>query len=246
MLNSKQFRLQMAAAGVFCAPVLIFFVGCHAAATGHNLEGKRLVQQGQYGPALQRFQEAVIRDPSNADGYYNMAATYHRMGEQSGHREHLTQAETLYYQCLEKDPNHVDCRRGLAVLLAKTNRRDQAFSMLKTWAASNPSSADARVELARLHFELGDQETAKRQLDEALALDPGNPRVWSARGFMREREGDPIQALANYQRSYQMDSFQPGVAARIASLRQSTNSLLAPPASGDTRTVNAGNSASPF
>ena len=39
----------------------------------------------------------------------------------------------------------------LAVLLAETGRQDQAFTLLKNWASTDPKSADARIELARLY-----------------------------------------------------------------------------------------------
>ena len=84
------------------------------AATGQNLEGVRLYQQGEYPAAMQKFQQAVATDPASADAYYNMAATVHRMGTLGSNPEMLQQAETLYNQCLDLNADHVDCHRGLA------------------------------------------------------------------------------------------------------------------------------------
>ena len=192
--------------------------GCRIVADGQNIEGVRLERQGQHHAALQQFQQAITSNPTNADAYYNMAATYHRIGIQQKDQKQLDQAETLYNQCLDLNENHVDCRRGLAVLLTETDRSDRAFNLMKNWANSSPQVADARVELARLYEEAGDYETAKLHLNKAILLDQHNSRAWAALGNIREQLGDTQQALANYQRSYNLNSFQPGVAQRIASL----------------------------
>jgi len=199
-------------------------------ADGQNMEGVRLVQQGQDQPALQRFQQALSSDPRNADAYYNMAATYHRMASQRKDQQMFAQAETLYNQCLDLNENHVDCRRGLAVLLVETGRSDRAFDMLKNWANASPQSADARIELARLYEESGDQETAKLNLQQAITLDQHNARAWAALGKIRESMGDREQALANYQRAYGINTFQPAVAQRIAELSQGTTAIYGQPA----------------
>ncbi|MDA1055705.1 MAG: tetratricopeptide repeat protein [Planctomycetota bacterium] len=192
--------------------------GCRMVADGQNIQGVRLQQQGQHHAALQSFQQAIASNPTNADAYYNMAATYHRIGVEQKDQRQLEQAETLYNQCLDLNENHVDCRRGLAVLLTETNRSGRAFNLMKNWANSSPQLADARVELARLYEESGDYETAKLHLHKANQLDQHNSRAWAALGNIREQLGDTQQALANYQRSYNLNSFQPGVAQRIASL----------------------------
>ncbi len=192
--------------------------GCRMVADGQNLEGVRLEQQGQHQAALQQFQQVITSNPTNADAYYNMAATYHHMGIQQNDQKQLDQAELLYNQCLDLNEDHVDCRRGLAVLLTETNRSDRAFNLMKNWANASPQLADARVELARLYEEAGDYETAKLHLNKAILLDQHDSRAWAALGNIREQLGDTQQALANYQRSYNLNSFQPGVAQRIASL----------------------------
>ena len=233
-------RLRIAsrlAAAIGLAGLLACFPGCKVAADGQNLEGVRLFQQGQYYPALQQFQKAVATNPTNADAYYNMAATLHRMGSQKGDQQALAQAETLYNQCLDLDENHADCRRGLAVLLVETGRPDRAFALLKNWATSSPNVSDARIELARLYEEFGDLETAKLHLNQAVMVDQNNHRAWAALGRIRERTGDYQQALANYQRSWSLNSLQPAVAERIASLNRTILGGTGTTTANDPRTV---------
>jgi tetratricopeptide (TPR) repeat protein len=221
---------------------LALLSGCRYAAVGQNIEGTRLLAQGNYNGALQRFQQAVANDPASADAYYNMGRTFHEIGKQTSNEEQLATAETLYNQCLDVEPDHVDCHRALAVLLVDTERPDRAFALLRNWATRSPNNADARIELARLYHEFGDTETARLHLDDAIALDLTNPRAWTARGNLREEQGDVRQALENYQRSYQLNTLQPALAQRIASLQRSNQSGLSLPTFNGTRTVNNGGS----
>ncbi|MBN1395572.1 MAG: tetratricopeptide repeat protein [Pirellulales bacterium] len=200
--------------------LLISLVGCGSfAAQGRNSEGVRLFEQSQYQQALQQFQEATYADPTNPNGYYNLAATYHRLGRLERRQSDLDQAENYYNLCLDRNPNHVECYRGLAVLLAEQGRKDEAFRLLEGWTQRQPGLADARVELARLNEEYGNRQAAKEILIEALAVDPNNTRALSALGKIREDAGDAAQALANYQRSFNLDNRQPQLAARLAALQ---------------------------
>jgi len=223
------------------ALIALATAGCKVAADGQNLQGARLYQSGQYDVAMQKFQKAVATDPTNADGYYNMACTMHRMGTARNDQNLLNQAETLYNQCLDLDENHADCHRALAVLLVETGRSDKAFNLMKNWAVRIPKSADARIELARLYEEFGDPEAAKTYLTEAVNLDQYNSRAWNALGRLREQSGEYSQALANYQRSYSVNQFQPEIMERMAALNRTIASQYAGSTSaGDTRTVNTG------
>ncbi|MDB4477265.1 tetratricopeptide repeat protein [bacterium] len=203
---------------VLPATLLLTVAGCQWAASGHNTTGTQLYEQGQYTAALQRFQKVISTDPQNADGYYNLAATTHRLGNQRGDQEMLTQAESLYNQCLDHDPNHLECHRGLAVLLVDTGRNDRAFALMKNWATQNPGNAEARIELARLYEEANDPSTAMKYLEDAVQKDANNPRAWLALAKLRQQSGDLPQALQNYQQSLAINPAQPMAAAEVTKL----------------------------
>ncbi len=233
-LHSRLTYLTLSA--VLALGVTCLGTGCQFEATGQNIDGRRLYDQGQYTAALQKFQQAAAKDPRSADAYYNMASTYHRMGTQSGNASYYSQAEDLYNQCLNLDANHVDCHRALSVLLVETKRPDKAFTLLKNWAASNPTNSEALVELARINLEFGKADVSRQYLEHAVQLDQRNPRAWRALAKMREDSGDLQQALANYHRSYSLNGFQPDVATRIAHLQKSVNAQQST-LPGDTRWV---------
>jgi Flp pilus assembly protein TadD len=222
--------------------------GCRWTSMGQNTMGVQLYQQGQFGEALQQFQAAQRTDPSNADTYYNLAATYHRLGVIQKDQNLIEQAERLYNQCLDIDPNHTDCHRALAVLLVESDRPDRAFALLKNWASANPTLAAPRVELARMHQEFGQLRVAEQMLDEALTIEPNNYLAWTERGRLREEAGDIEQALRNYNQSLALNGMQPQLYQRTASLnlrladQRLSGGQLAPLGSGQPGTSGGGTS----
>jgi Tfp pilus assembly protein PilF len=213
--------------------------GCSTVATGYNMQGARLYQQGQYYAAMEKFQAAMANNPADANAYYNLASTMHQLAATQNDPNLIIQAEALYNQCLDRNPNHPECHRALAVLLVQTDRSDRAFTLMKNWAMRSPQNADARVELARLYQEFGDTKTAELQLQQAIQLDQHNTRAWTAMAHLRESKGDVQQAMANYQRAYVLNGYNPALAQRIEALNQTATPapLTAPLSDGLTRTV---------
>jgi len=198
--------------------------GCNGlAAQGMNAEGVRLFEQARYEEAIDRFHKAISENPNNADGYYNLASAYHRLWTLNKRETDLKQADQYYRMCLDRNLNHRDCHRGLAVLMVEQGRREEAFGLLEEWAQREPTLPAPRIELARIYEEQGDLDNAKRYLLEALAVDHDNARALAALGRLREQTGETVQALADYQRSLWHDRFQPEVAARADALKAALN-----------------------
>ena len=193
--------------------------GCTWNPKSLNSQGVGLFQQGNHDGALALFHQALSLDPNNPNFYYNLARVHHEKGRRYQDPQELQKAETYYNLCLDRDPNHTDCYRGLAVLLVQQGRREAAFTLLKRWAMRSPHLADPKIELARLYEETGDLTAAKEQLLAALRVEPNNARALAALGHVRERQGDLVQALADYQRSLAINPAQPKVALRAAALQ---------------------------
>ena len=199
---------------------MIGLTGCQNSGGSMNQQGVRLFQQGQSPAAIRKFQESIAANPGNFDAIYNLAASYHHYGRQSGDQRVLSQAESLYNQCLDVQPNHVACHRGLAVLLVDTDRSQRAFNLLRNWVDRVPNLSDARIELARLHDEFNEPESAQRYLTEAIDINPQDARAWTALAQIRESQGQLAQALNNYEQAYRLNQYQPGVTTKIASLQR--------------------------
>ena len=126
--------------------LLSILVACLAAGPGcstiasreMNADGVRLFEQSRYPEAIRQFERAIDANPSDADGYYNLAAAYHRQGAFSGRTTELAQAERYYNLCLDRNPEHRECHRGLTVLLAQQGRTEEAFRRLQELERPEP------------------------------------------------------------------------------------------------------------
>ena len=83
--------------------------------------------------------------------------------------------ETHYRQALERDPLLDAARLGLAETLRKSHRNAEAAALFEVYLARHTDDAVAFSGAGRNDLELGDQESAIRRLDRALALDPRDP-----------------------------------------------------------------------
>lgn len=194
--------------------------GCQFTARGQNLQGVERFKLGDYNGAATHFQQAIRTNPNNADAHYNLGALYHRYAETNKDPGLLAIAEREYQQTLVLDPNHPDARRGYTVLLTESNRAAEAYASLKQWAEKNPSSANPRIELARLYQLSGDKNSAEQLLQQAMQIDPNNAQAWAVIGKLREDSGDYSAALANYQRAYQLNpTAQVATQQKIAELQ---------------------------
>ena len=208
--------------------------GCGGIARNDNAAGVQLYQQGNYLGAADHFQQALAKQPGNADCFYNLGATYHQQSKLFGRPADLQTAEQYYHLCLARNPNHEACQRGLAVLLVEENRRDEAMAQLQQWAQRQPGNPNPQIEIARLCQEHGDLREAENHLIDSLAIAPDNPRALVALGQVRELEGNSAQAASNYSRALAIDPKQPTVAARAATLSAAeagTSRLAAMPTS---------------
>ncbi|QGJ69506.1 Tetratricopeptide repeat protein [Planctomycetales bacterium 10988] len=232
--------------GMLCCGMVS--LGCNGfRSQGMNSEGTRFYQQGNFQAANQRFLQAIQIDPENADGYYNLGATYHQLARQSQQAANYDLAEDYYNRCLDRNGDHVECYRALAVMLVERGRSEDANRLMQGWLQRSPTLADARVEYARLLEEFSEPDRSKQLLEEALLIDPRHPRALAALGNLYEKSGDPqqqIQALQLYERSLASNNLQPALAQRVASLRSSlggfqfgTNTLPGNP-NPNTRVVN--------
>lgn len=213
--------------------------GCRMVAQWDNMKGSKAFAAARYDEAVRDFQNALKRNPNDANAYYNLGATYQVLGKQTRNPQMFATAEQMYNRSIALDPRYTDAHRALANLLCETGRTDAAFDLMKTWQARTPASADPYIELARLYEEHGDPNQAIQNLTSALAIDANNPRALTAMAAIREQKGELQLALDNYQRAYPYSQNQPAVAAKIAQLQQQLHLPVTSPAPDATRYAEA-------
>lgn len=160
--------------------------GCHPVVRSGNADGVRHYRQGEYAAAVDRFREALARQPGSPDCFYNLGAAHHQRARSAGQADDLRLAEQYYHLCLARSPDHAACQKALAVLLVEERRSPEGVAILEAWALRRPADPEPRLELARISQHHGDLDGAERHLAAALAIDPANHEALAAIGRIRQ------------------------------------------------------------
>jgi len=212
-MGDRRFRIGPAAPIALLALALPVLAGCNPMASWtNNQNGKAFYRAGRYAEAREEFRRAAADSPRNPDYIHNYATASRRAGDAAA-------AEQAYRQALSLDPAHQPSYHGLAVTLKDTGRVAEAQSLLSGWAASQPYSEKAYIEMAWLQREMGDHTGAERSLAQALRIKPSHPLALANLGQIYEETGRGQLAVAAYQKSLASDWNQPQVASRVSRLR---------------------------
>jgi arylsulfatase A-like enzyme/Tfp pilus assembly protein PilF len=135
------------------------------AAAWSNL-GAALGRAGEVQKAVAAMERAVEIEPEEPDRLIRLAFAEHGAGEPAAAAGHLEQAARMLG---ERFPHS----GALGLVLMRLGKTNDARSWLARSRPGEAEYAEARVELALLELDVGDAESARRALQEALSASPG-------------------------------------------------------------------------
>ncbi len=147
------------------------------AASVYN-EGIELAAKGNYGEAVERFQEALSKDPSLLDASFNLAVTYQKLGL------HL-KAVTALKDLTERAPHRAAYHFALGHSLFHLGELGKAKKAFTRTLAIDRSHSQALFSLAVVHEKLGEEDEALRCWSEFLEID--SVSVWAEEARARQR-----------------------------------------------------------
>lgn len=151
-------------------------------------EGKAYLAAGDTKGALARLKAALYMHPEDADIYEALGDTYLRMGD-------LGRAKSSYQNALRVESRFPEAMEKLAVVYAQQGDLERAVTMLKKVLAEFPTeTAATHINLAACYSRMGDTDGAKKELEKALSLDPGNIQALYLLTELYEKTGDPRSA----------------------------------------------------
>jgi len=196
--------------------ILMLAAGCaptgQERARDYNEDGVYLFQRGDYRSARESFQAAQALTPEDRGLLYNVGQCYDRLGDSAN-------AERCYRDCLQRAANHADCRHALAALLLRGGRGGEAKAMVEEWLAREPKLAAAYAEHGWLLFQAGDLPGAQTRLQQALELDPQDPRALVEMARVYEALQRPDRAVVLYERILQREPRQVEIQRRLNQLQ---------------------------
>jgi protein O-GlcNAc transferase len=126
-----------------------------------------------------------------------LAIDYHQKGS-------LTQAEQLYRQILQNDPNDANALNLLGVIAYQTGKPETALHYLNQAISAVPGEANFHVNLALVYRALGKPDKALASFQYALRLDPNAPAAHNNLGNLLRDQKKLYKAAASYRNALRL------------------------------------------
>ena len=110
----------------------------------------------------------------------------------------LREAEQLYRQILNAEPDHADALNLLGVLAHQVGQSDTAIELIRSVLRFRPGFAEAHGNLGAVLRALGRMDEAAANYERALALKPDYPEAHHNLGRLRQAQGKLDEAAAHF------------------------------------------------
>jgi tetratricopeptide (TPR) repeat protein len=161
---------------------------------------------GEYLKAMQQYRSVLKFAPENADAQRELAALEKDHPNLVVHsiKAHLTdsaalaqalrdandalersdypEAEQLYRNVVDMDPNSGPAQQGLAVALYSQGKREQAFGPASRAVSIDATLPEAQYTMAQIYFRSGLQDEAAKRLEKLVEQYPNEPKYAHALG----------------------------------------------------------------
>jgi predicted O-linked N-acetylglucosamine transferase (SPINDLY family) len=133
---------------------------------------------------------------------FQIAFAHHQAGN-------LWEAERLYRQILQVDPQHADALHLLGLIARQGGRNDLAIEYIRAALRLHPEFAEGHNNLGVALWEQGDLNAAAASYDEALRLQPDYPEAHHNLGIVLAAQGKLAEALNSFQEALRLKPAYP-------------------------------------
>lgn len=154
--------------------------------------------------ALEDFLLQVVNKPRQFDAQdvaelFQLAVQHHRANR-------LDEAEQLYRQVIEKQPDYSEALYGLGILAQQKGAFSEAEKFLSAASQVQPNAVKIWFSLGNLRQAQGQLLEAEDAYQKAIALRPDAGTIYNNLGYTLQQQGKWEEAIASYQKALQ---FQP-------------------------------------
>jgi tetratricopeptide (TPR) repeat protein len=150
----------------------------------------------QYGEAIKHYREYIRLRPDDI----NVIRAYTLLGRALSVQGDLDAAADAFRQVLRMQPRHADARWGLAGVLLRQERYDEAIREYRAYLRMEPDNAAAHSQLG-IALVGGDlEQEAVEEFTRASELNPGDPATWLNLANALASVGRLDEAVRQYRR----------------------------------------------
>ena len=185
--------------------------GCTPAGPRALLDGKRLIEQGNYESAIERLKVATELMDTNALAWNYLGLAYH-------HANRPANAIEAYQKALKRNPDLLEVHYDLGCVLLDENRPEtleSAQNEFTTYTLRRPKSLDGWLKLGTAQLRLGEPGSAEKSFNEVRRLDPQNAEALNDLGVVMLRRNQARDAATYFNSALRQ---QPDYAAALLNL----------------------------
>ncbi|MBI4404070.1 MAG: tetratricopeptide repeat protein [Deltaproteobacteria bacterium] len=168
-------------------------------------QGERLGKGGTYGPALALFAGAVMLNPKDGRGLYQMGLTLEKMAEA---HDQIRQAMLVYEDAIRNDPAVIGPYIRLGLIENDNFNFDTSLKLLSNAASIQPDAPEVFLALAKHFLKRQDFAEAKANLAKAYKLNPTISETLFLMGqylVQTRQEEATKEAMAYFYRAYALN-----------------------------------------
>lgn len=174
-------------------------------------------QSGDYARACEAFARAAeLARAAGVPPKFMDADFYFYYGVAREREKSLAQAEELFRQALQIDPDHADAANYLAYMWAERGiNLEQALLHVQHAVELHPENGAYMDTLGWVYFKLGRLDEAADEIHNALQVTPGDPTVMEHYGDILERRGYLSAARSWWVKSWQAKPGNPELRRKL-------------------------------
>lgn len=165
--------------------------GCMPPGPRALLDGRRLLDEGLYPEAVEKFKTATQLMPTNAPAWNYLGLAYHRIGQP-------TNAVVAYTRALALNRDLVEARYNLGAVLLEENKLELAKSEFTAYTLRRSNAVEGWLKLGAVQLRLRDPAGAEKSFREALRVNVQNVEALNGLGLVFLQQSRPRDAAQQF------------------------------------------------
>ena len=167
---------------------LVLLSGCTPPGPRALLEGKRLIDAGQYPQAILKLKAAsTLLGGTNAVAWNYLGLAYQHAGE-------VAEAEWAYQRALQVNHDLSEVYYNRGCLWLAQNKLEAAKGEFTAYTLHRPNAAEGFLKLGTTQLRAREPSAAEKSFNEALRLNPQNPEAMNGLGLAKLQRGRAAEA----------------------------------------------------
>ena len=165
----------------------LFVAGCSPTGSRALLDGKKLLERGDYAGAVAQLKTATVLLATNAQAwnYYGVACQ---------HAGQFADAALAYQNALKLDRDLTEAHYNLGCLRLEQDKPDAARAEFTAYTLRRGNAPEGWLKLGAAQLRAGDYLSAERSFSTAYSINTNNAEALNGIGLARVQRGKPREA----------------------------------------------------